>query len=242
MSKKLMPKGKSHVRHGVRPETQLARFHDASRGETLARGDLTAPRRSADSQYVIVVISAGLCRRSRALRPVLVPRSVTAIERFAFAYCTSLLEVNFEGPSKMSAIERGAFDSCSSLQSLQIVGSVSTIADEFLTGFAVCEISVDEDNRHFQTIDQLLIAREGSAVILYSGGESEVVIPSQVVSLRYQSFAGRSLIRDTIQAIADSWRCIFQVFFAEIDHVAQFAGFIGIGGFQLVSQFEECDI
>jgi hypothetical protein len=88
-------------------------------------------------------------------------------------------------------IRSEAFERCRSLQSLQIVGSVSTIEGGFLSRSKVCEIRVDEDNRHFERIGEFLIAKEGPSVLLYFGDETEIVIPSGIVSLEADSFYRR---------------------------------------------------
>jgi hypothetical protein len=113
------------------------------------------------------------------------------MEERSFFGCSSLSEVNFERPSKLLTIQALVFGECSSLESLNIVGSVTIIHSTFIRESGVCQITVDDDNRHFRTVDEFLVNHDGLSVVSYFGSAPQVVISASVVVLKAASFHGR---------------------------------------------------
>jgi hypothetical protein len=118
-----------------------------------------------------------------------IPRSVTVIESDAFSWCSSLSEVIFARPSSLTAIEPRAFFCCLNLTSIHIVGSVSDIAATFIQFSGVCEITIDDDHGRFGTIDHFLVEQGGRSLVCTFASESELVVPSDVVSLKAECFS-----------------------------------------------------
>jgi hypothetical protein len=79
---------------------------------------------------------------------------------------------------------------CPELTSFHIVGSVSNIAATFIECSGVCEITVDDDQGRFRTIDHFLVEQNRRSLVCSFGSEEELVVPSEVVSLKAKCFWG----------------------------------------------------
>jgi hypothetical protein len=72
--------------------------------------------------------------RCRALRFVIIPKSVCFIGEECFFQCRNLEEVVFESPATVQRIEYGAFSQCFSLISFTVPSSVSTLGNSVFCG------------------------------------------------------------------------------------------------------------
>ncbi len=91
---------------------------------------------------------------------------VTAIGAKSFLNCQTLLRVNL--PEGLKHIGEGAFYGCCALYLMEIPASVESIGEE---AFARCTrlygFYVHEDNQHYQSIDKVLMSKDGRRLIAY---------------------------------------------------------------------------
>ena len=86
--------------------------------------------------YNLTKIGSGAFFNRKSLGNILLPLSVTMIDKDAFGGCTSLSTVTFTGNSKLQTINGGAFYECTSLSSFDIPGNVTSLGDY---AFSYCE-------------------------------------------------------------------------------------------------------
>jgi hypothetical protein len=135
------------------------------------------------------------CESSANLRSVLIPGSVREIGPSAFSSCTALSEVEFELPSSLVSIAPEAFAECTALREFRVVASVRQIGDGCLRHSGVRDISVDEDNAHFETVGGCLVKCEGRAIVYYFGNESDVKIGADIEVVTTHSFLDCNFLR-----------------------------------------------
>ncbi len=91
---------------------------------------------------------------------------VTSIGDKTFLNCQSLLRVNL--PEGLKHIGEGAFYGCCALYFMDIPASVESIGEE---AFARCTrlygFHVHDDNRNYQSIDKVLMSKDGRRLIAY---------------------------------------------------------------------------
>ena len=110
----------------------------------------------------------------QALSNVNVPNSVIDIGDFAFAYCESLLSVSI-GDAVID-IGVSAFYSCKSLKTVVLPSSVTRIGEK---AFGNCDalenITVDERNTTYKSINGILYKQEGLTLLMYPKGKPDTV-------------------------------------------------------------------
>ena len=143
-----------------------------------------------------------------------IPDSVTQIDDDAFRSCRKLQKINFGEESKLEIIGSGAFSYCYDLENLVIPNSVKHIESciishcEKITSFNIpknveyihsqafsfneflAEITVDEDNPYFCSIDGNLYDKDASVLIRYTPGKPDFyfVIPDSVTYVECDAF------------------------------------------------------
>jgi len=124
------------------------------------------------------------------LKSVTIPKSVTLIDKHAFASC-NLKSINL--PENLETIARGAFSSCKSLRSIVIPNSVTTIGP---FAFSVCKNLVSAE-----------ISNKITTIDLYTFNDCEsltsVIIPDSVKIIEENAFHGcKSLVSVNISSNA----------------------------------------
>ena len=107
-----------------------------------------------------------------------VPDTVTSIEGYAFANCSSLASVTI--PSSVTSISGGMFRNCSSLASVTILSSVTSIGDYAFHGCASLS-SLDLPDS---------LASIGGGAFWECTSLSSVVLPDSLTSIGYDMFHG----------------------------------------------------
>lgn len=144
-----------------------------------------------------------------------VPDSVEKICAYAFNNSTSLEEIIL--PEGLESISRGAFYNCTSLQSLHIPASVENITyapyDGGLETFHNCislkEITVDEANENYRSIDGVLYSYSDSSSVLMkypAAKEGTSFTVPEVVNICGRAFANSQNLEEVI--IPEGITCI----------------------------------
>ena len=108
-------------------------------------------------------------------------------------YAIGKTATSFIVPEGVTSIGESAFENCTSLTSVEIPSSVTTIWDY---AFAYCNgltgITVDGENRYYQSIDGNLYTKDGKTLIQYAIGKTATsfTIPEGVTSIGTHAFAG----------------------------------------------------
>lgn len=144
-----------------------------------------------------------------------VPDTVTNICYFAFDSNVSLEQIVL--PEGLESISRGAFSGCTSLQSLHIPASVENITyapyDGGLETFHNCislkEITVDEANENYRSIDGVLYSYSDSSSVLMkypAAKEGTSFTVPEVVNICGRAFANSQNLEEVI--IPEGITCI----------------------------------
>ncbi len=152
-------------------------------------------------QYTVTAIGEHAFMSSRGLTGVVIPESVTEIEKSAFAGCPDLTSVTFSGKPAISKIGGKAFLFCKSLEHIEIPASVESIGSY---AFEICENLKEvqwAEGSKLTTIEDYVFCRTGlSSVCVPSSATAikavafctnpnmtEVLVPAQVTSISEQN-------------------------------------------------------
>ncbi|MDY4575711.1 MAG: alpha/beta fold hydrolase [Intestinibacter sp.] len=112
-----------------------------------------------------------------------IPDGVTAIGREAFANCENL--TYFSIPNKVESIGQYAFGS-SKIDSITIPKSVKSIGR---TAFGYCSklvnITVDDENEYYSSIDGVVFSKDLSTLVMYPAGKKDNVIQDDLTTVDY---------------------------------------------------------
>ncbi|MGN0179137.1 MAG: leucine-rich repeat domain-containing protein [Monoglobaceae bacterium] len=125
-----------------------------------------------------------------ALESISIPVGVKTIEFATFSECSSLSSVII--PDGLTSIGNCSFMRCSSLKNIDIPASVSVIGTSAFAGCGNVNISVDENNAYYSSLDGALFNKDKSAIINYSKDtiQPEYTIPSSVKTIEEGAFGG----------------------------------------------------
>lgn len=116
----------------------------------------------------------------RALKQIAFPDSVKKIGFNALGDCGNLQSVTF--PASLKEIEGGLLDGCASLKSLHFTKGLEEIhTDAFWDLKSLEEITVDEGNSAYKSVDNCLLTKDGKTMLL---GCKNSKIPDGVVEIR----------------------------------------------------------
>ena len=137
-----------------------------------------------------------------ALEEIVLPESVKVIYDGAFYGCESLKSINLE---HVESIQGAAFAYCLSLESLHIGSQTSYIGFELnYTAFEGCtalqEVTVDEHNKMYKSIDGVLFDKSGSVLYLYPGSKagSEYSVPEGVTKIAEYAFGENKNLKKVV--------------------------------------------
>ena len=161
----------------------------------------------------VTEIGDGAFEYCTSLTSITIPDNVTYIDTWAFWYCTSLTSVTigsgvisigdyaFSDCTSLTSVTIGsgvisigdyAFYNCTSLENITIPYSVTTIGyASFLNCSSLTKINVDENNRYFCDIDDVLFNIDKTELIAYPAGKTATsyTIPNGVTCIEYGAFA-----------------------------------------------------
>ena len=119
---------------------------------------------------------------------IIIPSTITNISYGAFAYCTNLQTVMFEGDSQLQSIGESAFKGCSSLTEITIPSNVTNISNSTFEGCTNLQTVTFEGDSQLQSIGES--AFEGCSSL------TEITIPSTVTMIDIHAFMGCSSLEE----------------------------------------------
>ena len=152
------------------------------------------------------------------LESVKITRNIVYVGNEAFSNCTSLREVTFEDNAGAEFIYEKAFNNCINLEKVVLPNSKVEIEQEVFSGcnklsqvvfnkdtylndslgsiFSGCEsltsFVVNEENSNYQTNGNLLLSKDGKAIILAAPGfvYGEYTVPTTIERIETSAFSG----------------------------------------------------
>ena len=153
-------------------------------------------------QEGLIEIGSYAFTRCLSLTSVDIPSSVTSIGSYTFQYCYSLTSINL--PENLTAINSYLFQACSSVTTITISKNVNTIS---IGAFSACtslsSIYVDPDNTKFKSIDGVLFTIDGSTLIQYPAGKTDITtytVPDTVSTIGDYAFSYISSLQNVIMS------------------------------------------
>ncbi len=123
------------------------------------------------------------------LNSVTMPDSLTNIGYQAFSGCSELTSITI--PNSTENIDYYAFENCTKLESINIPKTVTSIGDyAFINCTKLTSITVDESNKNYKSIDGNLYNKDGTVMLQYACGKTEMsfAIPETVTSIESSAF------------------------------------------------------
>ncbi|MBQ5976649.1 MAG: leucine-rich repeat protein [Oscillospiraceae bacterium] len=123
-----------------------------------------------------------------SIMTLVIEEGVTSISKFAFLYCGSLTNVML--PESMISIGWRAFESCTALTRVTIPAGVTNIEDSvFMNCSSLEAIIVAEGNQYYQSLDGVLLTKDGSALICCPARKTgEYEVPAGVETIENWAF------------------------------------------------------
>jgi len=182
-------------------------------GNSAFRFYLSLPNENLKSIVIpegITSIGNGAFEECFNLTSVKLPEGLVSIGLSAFSNCRSLKNITI--PESVTYIGGGAFSLCQSLESIIIPKNVlSSIEDEYT--FRGCtnlkNITVDERNLLYSSIDGILLNKQKNTLIKYPEGRTEqtYILPLHITAIGKGAFANSRLkniiVHEEIDTIGD---------------------------------------
>ena len=141
----------------------------------------------------VTTISEGAFSGTESLIKIIIPESVTSIEKNAFINCINLNEVVWkDGKSQLNSIGKYAFQADTALKSFTIPASVTHIGDgAFNDNCCLEEIVLEEGNTSYKMDNGALYTADGKTLIQYTlnNPATSFTIPNTVTTLSPGAFA-----------------------------------------------------
>ncbi len=152
-------------------------------------------RYSSEDGMLLSKDKTRLIRVPRTATSANIPQTVRHIEYNAFEDCSSLTSITF--PDSLRSIYGYAFSGCTSIQSIEIPSNVEEIGESIMYGSSLTNITVDESNAHYSSIDGVLFNKNKTKLIAIPQKQTTVTIPASVISISEEAF-GDSLAEITV--------------------------------------------
>lgn len=127
---------------------------------------------------------------------VIIPDTVTIIDNSAFDNCDNLENISMSDSVKI--IGDYAFAGCPLLKSIAIGDLVESIGESAFSRCAsLVSIDVDENNKHYKSIDGNIYSKDGKTFVRYAMGkkDSEFIVPEFVTGIADSAFAGCEFLK-----------------------------------------------
>ena len=142
------------------------------------------------------IIGRGAFQNCIKLKSITIPKGVEEIGDLAFSGCAFKDITLPEGIKSLN----GTFYKCDSLSAIKVPAGVCEIKNAFSECKSLTSIEVDENNKHFISVDGVLFTRDRAKLISYPAGSSrtEYQVPDGVVEICDRSFIGaKNLLKIT---------------------------------------------
>ncbi len=177
---------------------------DTYKGKPVTRIDTCAFQTCENITSIIIpdsvtVIDSQAFDCCLSLKTVKIPDSVEYIGHAAFSCCKSLEAVKI--PDAVTEIEYYTFENCNGLKTISIGKGVKAIGTEAFYNCASLEaITVDENNKHFLSLDGVLFNKDKTELIHYPIGKKSTsyTIPDGVNSIGYYAFGISKILTSVI--------------------------------------------
>lgn len=122
------------------------------------------------------------------LKSVYIPDCVSTIGEWAFINCESLSSINL--PANLTKLGFSTFYGCKSLASIYIHKNINSIASDVFFGCVnLTSINVDADNMRYSSVDGVLFDKEQNTIITFPAGiKGDYVIPESVTEIGQSAF------------------------------------------------------
>lgn len=162
----------------------------SNENETIDRkykGKVTIPQEINGLQVVCIADFAFWnCEMSK----IVIPEGITVIKEDAFFMCDYLREIKL--PNSLTTIEEGAFSACERLHSIYIPKNVEQLSHRIISGRYVSKITVDKDNKWYDSRGNCNAIIETSTNTLVQGCNS-TIIPEGIITIGEDAFWGSEL-------------------------------------------------
>ncbi len=148
----------------------------------------------------MVITGMTLNNRYSSLEIVEIPEDyfgvpVVAIADNAFVNCTLLKSIKI--PNTVKKIGKNAFGGCSQLEEVFISSSVEEIGEgAFADCISLKNIQIDENNKHYKSVDGSLFTKNGEVLIQYASGKDadSYVVPEETKIIADKAFFNTPLL------------------------------------------------
>lgn len=146
------------------------------------KGKVTIPQEINGFHVVSIADYAfELCHMSK----IIIPEGITTIKEDAFFMCDYLREIKL--PVSLTTIEHGAFAGCDRLYSIHIPRNVEQISDRIAFGSYLSNITVDKDNKYYDSRNNCNAIIETASNTLILGCNS-TIIPDGIITIGEHAF------------------------------------------------------
>lgn len=166
-------------------------------GAGTATGDILIPLYYAG--YPVTGISENAFENCTEVTSVAIPDSIKEIGGWAFAGCTALTDVNIG--NGVEKIGYNAFENCVSLKSIAIPSSVGYLSSGLFYNSGIENITVDESNGVYKSVDGNVLSKDGKTFVFYAVGKSQTsfTVPSGVEKIDSGAFGTAKLVEIVLQ-------------------------------------------
>lgn len=119
-----------------------------------------------------------------SLESVILPANITKIAGYTFSFCENLTDIRI--PDTVTVIGASAFSNCENLENLTIPSGITTIGEDAFEGAKNLQINGD------------VFYIKNYSLIIYTGKESKVIVPSNVKEIGHDVFASHREITEVI--------------------------------------------
>lgn len=135
------------------------------------------------------------------LKQIEIPKSVEKIGEFAFSEATSLTSVNFEDGSILETIGSNAFSGTKNLKQITLPANLKNIEMPiFYNSEKLQSIYVDNNNKHFKSIDGVLYDYDKTTLIAYPNGKKDATyaLLDEVLVISNHAFYNNKYLKEII--------------------------------------------
>lgn len=192
-------------------------------GKTLVQYALGNGKKKVVISDTVTCIGYTSFCASESIVEIVIPDSVTLIDRSAFHRCTALTTVTIGSLDKKKGNTyceiadgafgdcdalvtvilgnsvksmQGSFNGCNALTTVKIGDSLETIGYAFNGCTALTDIEISNANKHYKVVDNSIYSKDGKTLIRYAPGKKDktFVVPETVTVIGDSAFSGSTFL------------------------------------------------